>query len=151
MKQNVFSRMVFFFKKKPLVNAMRNSAYTSCVITGHFLALTEKCTLFCISIQSLLGSLEQQQTPVSYTYGISSNIQDVIFFVIILICIVFGPFCKCICQCFMFRYFFLMLQGKEQQSHSLQVILTYLIFVTTTFRLDVFKDYNFLFYLRINE
>ena len=44
-----------------------------------------------------------------------------------------------------------MLQGKEQQSHSLQVILTYLIFVTTTFRLDVFKVYNFLFYLGISE
>ena len=36
-------------------------------------------------------------------------------------------------------YFFLMLQDKERQSHSLPVILTYLIFVTTTFR-DVFKS-----------
>ena len=47
-------------------------------------------------------------------------------------------------------YFFLMLQDKEQQSHSLPVILTYLIFVTTTFR-DVFKVYNFFFYFRIGE
>ena len=47
-------------------------------------------------------------------------------------------------------YFFLMLQDKEQQFHSLPVILTYLIFVTTNFR-DVFKVYNFFFYLRISE
>ena len=33
----------------------------------------------------------------------------------------------------------------------LRVILTYLIFVTTTLRLDVFKIYDFLFYLRISE
>ena len=44
----------------------------------------------------------------------------------------------------------LMLYDKEQQSHSLPVILTYLIFVATTFK-DVFKVYNFFFYLRISE
>ena len=38
--------------------------------------------------------------------------------------------------------FFLMLLRKEQQSHSLQVILTNLIVVTTTFRLDIFEVYN---------
>ena len=47
-------------------------------------------------------------------------------------------------------YFFLILYDKEQQSYSLPVILTYLIFVITTFR-DVFKVYNFFFYLRISE
>ena len=44
-----------------------------------------------------------------------------------------------------------MLYGKEQAPHSLQVILNYLIFITITFTLDVFKVYNFLFYLRIIE
>ena len=47
-------------------------------------------------------------------------------------------------------YFFLILYDKEQQPYSLPVILTYLIFVITTFR-DVFKVYNFFFYLRISE
>ena len=52
---------------------------------------------------------------------------------------------------FHFTLFFLMLYGKEQQSHSLQVILNYLIFIAITFTLDVFQVYNFLFYLRISE
>ena len=39
----------------------------------------------------------------------------------------------------------------DQQLHSLRVILAYLISGVTTFRLDVLKFYNFLFYLRISE
>ena len=45
----------------------------------------------------------------------------------------------------MFPYVFLMLQGKEQQSHVLQVISAYLIFVTTTFRLNDLKFTIFYF------
>ena len=70
------------------------------------------------------------------------------FFIIVLICFIFNPFCIC---GFISPYFFLMLYGKEQAPHSLQVILNYLIFITITFTLDVFKVYNFLFYLRIIE
>ena len=44
-----------------------------------------------------------------------------------------------VCQCFMSPYFFLTLQDKEQQSHSLPVILIYLIFLTAAFR-DAFKS-----------
>ena len=45
----------------------------------------------------------------------------------------------------MFPYVFLMLQDKEQQSHVLQVISVYLIFVATTFRLNVLKFAIFYF------
>ena len=54
--------------------------------------------------------------------------------IIILTGFVLDPFCKYMCSHFMSPYFFLMLQDKEQQSHSLPIILTYFIFVATTFR-----------------
>ena len=72
-----------------------------------------------------------------------------IFFIIILICFVFNPFCKCMCQRFISPYFFVMLQGKEEQSQSLQVILNYLIFVTTTLELEMFLKFT-IFYLLYN-
>ena len=62
----------------------------------------------------------------------------------------FNPFCKCMCSRFMSLYFFLIPQDKEQQCHSLLVILAYLVFVTTTFR-DVLRVYKFFLYLRISE
>ena len=43
--------------------------------------------------------------------------------------------------------FFFMPQVKDQQSYSLHLILVYFIFVTTIFRLTVFKFYNFVFLL----
>ena len=46
-----------------------------------------------------------------------------------------------------------MLLEKLERTHQIHphVISAYLIFVTTTFRLDVFKFYDLLFYLRISE
>ena len=41
--------------------------------------------------------------------------------------------------------FFLMSLGKNQQPHFLHIILDYLSFVTTTFRLDIFEFYDFYF------
>ena len=43
--------------------------------------------------------------------------------------------------------FFFMPQVKDQQSHSLHLILAFFIFVTTIFRLIVFKFYDFVFLL----
>ena len=71
------------------------------------------------------------------------------FIAIIQICFGYNAFCKFMYQHFISRYFFLMRQSQEKQSHSLPVILTYLIFLTTTSRLDVFTIYKFFFYLRI--
>ena len=51
---------------------------------------------------------------------------------IIIICFVFSPFCKCM-YCFISPYFlvfFFMPLVKDQQSHSLHLILVYFIFVT---------------------
>ena len=47
--------------------------------------------------------------------------------------------------------FLLMPKGKDQQSHSMDLVLAYLIFATTIFRLHVFKFYDLLFSLRISE
>ena len=43
--------------------------------------------------------------------------------------------------------FFFMPQVKDQQSHSLHLILASFIFVTTIFRLIVFEFYDFVFLL----
>ena len=43
--------------------------------------------------------------------------------------------------------FFFMPRVKDQQSHSLQLILAYFLFVTTIFRLIVCKFYDFVFLL----
>ena len=51
---------------------------------------------------------------------------------IIIICFVVSPFCKCM-YCFISPYFlvfFFMPLVKDQQSHSLHLILVYFIFVT---------------------
>ena len=40
-----------------------------------------------------------------------------------------------------------MTQVKDQQSHSLYLILAYFIFVTSVFRMIVFKFYDFAFLL----
>ena len=55
--------------------------------------------------------------------------------IIIIICFVLYPL--------MLFFFFLMPQVKDQQSHSLHLILAYFIFVTTIFRLIAFKYYDF--------
>ena len=44
-------------------------------------------------------------------------------------------------------FVFFMPQAKDQQSHSLYLILAYFIFVTTIFRLIVFKFYDFVILL----
>ena len=43
--------------------------------------------------------------------------------------------------------FFFMPQVKDQQSHSLHLILASFIFVTTIFRLIIFEFYDFVFLL----
>ena len=51
---------------------------------------------------------------------------------IIIICFFFSPFCKCM-YCFIspyFLFFFFMPLVKDQQSHSLHLVLVYFIFVT---------------------
>ena len=70
-------------------------------------------------------------------------------FIYITVCFVFNPFCKCM-YCFTSPYFFFffMPQAKDQQSHSLHLILAYFIFVTTIFRLIVFKFYDFVILLQ---
>ena len=61
-----------------------------------------------------------------------------------IICFAFNPFFKCM-YCFITSFF--MPQVKDQQSHSLYLILAYFIFVTTIFRLIVFKFYDFVILL----
>ena len=48
---------------------------------------------------------------------------------------------------FCFFSFSFIAQVKDQQSHSLHLILAYFIFVTTIFRLIVFKFYDFVILL----
>ena len=63
---------------------------------------------------------------------------SVVLFLILFVnvCIVFYPL-----------IFFFMPQVKDQQSYSLHLILAFFIFVTTIFRLIVFKFYDFVFLL----
>ena len=70
-------------------------------------------------------------------------------FIYITVCFVFNPFCKYM-YCFTSPYFFFffMAQVKDQQSHSLHLILVYFIFVTAIFRLIVFKFYDFVVLLQ---
>ena len=73
-------------------------------------------------------------------------------FIYITVSFVSSPFCKCM-YCFTSPYlfyfflFFFMQQVKDQQSHSLHLILANFIFVTTIFRLTVFKLYDFVILL----
>ena len=48
-----------------------------------------------------------------------------------------------VCINVLYPLFFFMPQAKHQQSHSLHLILAYFIFVTTIFRLIVFKVCDF--------
>ena len=59
-------------------------------------------------------------------------------------------FCKCIFLLFFFGgvFYVCVLQAKDQQSHSMYLILAYFIFVTTIFRLFVFKFYDFVILLQ---
>ena len=98
---------------------------------------------FSISYLSIPGIAAQDRCNISHVFTFSFQLScGVLSIMIILICFVFNPLCKRMWQCFMSPCSFLMPQDKEQQSHSLPVILIYLIFVTTTFR-DVFKSLQF--------
>ena len=66
----------------------------------------------------------------------------------VIVCIVLYPL---IFVCLFVCFFFFMPQVKDQQSYFLHLILAYFIFVTTIFRLIVFKFYDFVIYFKITE
>ena len=84
-----------------------------------------------------------------YYYIIIIIIIIIFMMIIIIICSVFNPFYKCM-YCFIspyFLFFLFMPQVKDQLSHSLHLILAYFIFMTTIFRLIVFKFCDFVILL----
>ena len=102
---------------------------------------------FSISYLSIPGIAAQGRCNISqiFTFLLNFNVQcRAVPFIYVTICFIFNPFCKCM---LLFFVFFYMLQVKDQESNSLYLILAYFIFVTSIFRLAVFKFYDFVILL----
>ena len=108
------------------------------IIISLWLICSIRCR-FSISYISISGIAAHDRCNISqvFTFFSISMSNVLLFFSFVLfVC----------CFCFLFFVSF-MPQAKNQQSHSLYLVLTYFIFVTTIFRFIVFKFYDFVILL----
>ena len=73
----------------------------------------------------------------------NTNIIIITVFISLIICFAFNLFSNCIYYLiFPYSLFFFMPQVKDQKSYSLHLILFYFVFMTSIFRLILFKIYG---------